>query len=60
MTKYQQGGFELLGYGAYRLPASEVARVPAAQKNQLLLAVKNKGWSPMVTTPYAQVPITLL
>jgi len=41
MTKYRQGGFDLLGYAAYGLPAAEVAKAP---KNELLLAVKNKHY----------------
>ncbi|TMF98646.1 MAG: peptide ABC transporter substrate-binding protein [Chloroflexi bacterium] len=41
---YQQGGFDLLGYGGYSPPAAEVAKIPAAQKSQLLLAVKNKTY----------------
>jgi oligopeptide transport system substrate-binding protein len=44
MTKYQQGGFDLYGYGAYSPPATAVAKVPAAQKDQVLLAVKNKSY----------------
>ncbi|TMC37943.1 MAG: peptide ABC transporter substrate-binding protein [Chloroflexi bacterium] len=44
LMKYQQGGFELLGYGGYTVPAGAVAGIPAAQKGQLLLAVKNKSY----------------
>jgi oligopeptide transport system substrate-binding protein len=41
VTKYQQGGFDLVGYGGYPVPSAEVAKV---QKNQLVLAVKNKHY----------------
>jgi ABC-type oligopeptide transport system substrate-binding subunit len=44
MTKYEQGGFDIYGYAAYAPPAADVAKIPAAQKNQLLLAVKNKHY----------------
>ena len=44
MTKYRQGGFDLVGYAGYAPPAGEVAAIPAGQKNQLLLAVKNKSY----------------
>jgi oligopeptide transport system substrate-binding protein len=44
MSRYEKGGFDLLGYGGYSPPAGEVARIPAAQKGQLLLAVKNKTY----------------
>jgi oligopeptide transport system substrate-binding protein len=44
MVKYRQGGFDLLGYGAYTLPADALAHIPATQKNELLLAVKNKTY----------------
>ena len=44
MTKYRQGGFDLFGYAGFGPPTGDVARLPAAQKTQLLLAVKNKHY----------------
>jgi len=44
LSKYQQGGFELLGYGAYSLPAADVVKLQSTQKAQLLLSVKNKTY----------------
>jgi oligopeptide transport system substrate-binding protein len=44
MTKYRQGGFDLFGYAGYGPPSGDVARLPVAQKSQLLLAVKNKDY----------------
>jgi len=44
LSKYQQGGFDLLGYGAYTLPAADVVKLQSTQKAQLLLSVKNKSY----------------
>ena len=44
LAKYQQGGFDLLGYAGYGPPAADVARLPGAQKSELLLAVTNKDY----------------
>lgn len=40
--RYQQGAFDLLGYGAYGLAAADVVKLQSAQKAEVLLAVKNK------------------
>ena len=42
--KYQQGAFDIYGYAADSPPAADVAKIGAAQKSQLLLAVKNKTY----------------
>ncbi len=44
LSKYQQGGFDLLGYGAYSVPAVDVVKLQSTQKAQLLLSVKNKTY----------------
>jgi oligopeptide transport system substrate-binding protein len=46
LTGYQQGSFDLFGYGAYGPPVSEVIRVQGrpAEKSQLLLQVRNKTY----------------
>jgi ABC-type oligopeptide transport system substrate-binding subunit len=44
MTKYRHGGFDLFGYTGYGPPSGDVARLPAAQKSQLLLAVQNRDF----------------
>jgi oligopeptide transport system substrate-binding protein len=44
LAKYQQGGFDLMGYAGFGPQAADVAKIPASQKNQLLLAVKNKDY----------------
>jgi oligopeptide transport system substrate-binding protein len=44
MTKYRQGGFDLFGYAGFSPPAADVAKLPAAMRNELLLAVKNKDY----------------
>ena len=44
MTKYQQGAYDLYGYAAYAPPSADMAKIPATQKPQLLLSVKNKTY----------------
>jgi oligopeptide transport system substrate-binding protein len=44
MTEYHKGGFDLFGYAGYGPQSGDVARLPAAQRSQLLLAVKNKDY----------------
>jgi len=44
LSKYQQGGFDLLGYGAYTLPEADLVKLQSTQKAQLLLSVKNKSY----------------
>lgn len=43
-SKYQQGGFDLLGYAAYRLPATDIANLQTTERSQLQLTVKNKSY----------------
>ena len=43
-SKYQQGGFDLLGYGAYSLPAADVINVQATKRTQLRLTVSNQSY----------------
>ena len=44
MAKYEQGAFDIYGYAGYSPQAADVAKIPPAQMNQLLLAVKNKHY----------------
>lgn len=46
MTKYQQGGFDLVGYGTYSPPVSELASVQssASAKKELRLETDNKTY----------------
>jgi len=44
LSKYQQGAFDLLGYGAYSVPAVDAVKLQSTQKAQLLLSVKNKTY----------------
>ena len=44
LAKYQQGGFDLLGYAGDGPQAADVAKLQGSQKSELLLAVKNKSY----------------
>ena len=46
LTIYEQGGFDVFGYGAYGPPPNDVVRIQssASEKSQLLLEVKNKTY----------------
>lgn len=45
-SKYESGGVDLFGYGAYSPAAADVVRIQgtAAEKNQLILEVRNKTY----------------
>jgi len=44
LSKYRQGGFDLLGYGAYSMPPVEVMKLQSTHKAQVQLSVKNKTY----------------
>ena len=46
LTKYESGGVDVFGYGAFSPPATDVVRIQgnASEKNQLVLEVKNKTY----------------